>query len=57
VSSTAITALHALVVFVVDKVIEEDRRMLLVNELEPMARPDNTTQSLGPATPDTFATF
>ena len=34
VSSTAAATLYQLVLFIVDKVIEEDRRMLLANELE-----------------------
>jgi hypothetical protein len=34
VSSTAAVTLRQLVMFVVDKVVEEDRRMLLANEIE-----------------------
>jgi hypothetical protein len=34
VSSTAAAALRQLVTFVVDKVVEEDRRLLLASELE-----------------------
>ena len=41
--------------FVVDKVVKEDRRMLLANELESIAPLDMTTQPLGPASRDTFA--
>ena len=37
------------------QVVEEDRRMLLTNELESIALPDGTTQTLDPAAPDTFA--
>ena len=43
--------------FVVDKVVEEDRRLLHANELESITLPDGTTQTLGPATSDTFAIF
>jgi hypothetical protein len=43
--------------FVVDKVVEEDRRMLLANELESITLPDGTTQALGPAARDAFAIF
>ena len=43
--------------FVVDKVVEEDRRMLLANELELITLPDGTTQALGPAARDAFAIF
>jgi Guanine nucleotide exchange factor in Golgi transport N-terminal/Dimerisation and cyclophilin-binding domain of Mon2 len=57
VSSTAAATLRQLVMFVVDKVVEEDRRMLLASELEPITLPDGTTRSLGPAARDTFAIF
>jgi hypothetical protein len=57
VSSTAAATLRQLVMFVVDKVIEEDRRMLLANELESITLPDGTTQALGPAARDAFAIF
>jgi hypothetical protein len=43
--------------FVVDKVVEEDRRLLHANELEPITLPDGTIQTLGPATRDAFAIF
>ena len=43
--------------FVVDKVVEEDRRLLHANELEPITLPDGTTQTLGPAARDAFAIF
>lgn len=43
--------------FVVDKVVEEDRRMLLANELESVTLPGGTTQTLGPAARDAFAIF
>jgi hypothetical protein len=42
---------------VVDKVAEEDHRMLLADELESITLPDMTTQALGPAARDTFAIF
>ncbi len=57
VSSTAAATLRQLVMFVVDKVVEEDRRMLLANELESITLPDRTTQALGPAARDAFAIF
>ncbi len=46
-SRTVVTATarpRQLVMFVVDKVIEEDRRMLLANEHESITLPDGTTQ-------------
>jgi len=43
--------------FVVDKVVEEARRLLLASELESITLPDGTTRSLGPAARDTFAIF
>ncbi|KAH9013194.1 hypothetical protein EDB84DRAFT_1533406 [Lactarius hengduanensis] len=43
--------------FVVDKVVEEDRRLLHANELEPITLPDGTTQTLGLAARDAFAIF
>ncbi|KAI9452204.1 hypothetical protein F5148DRAFT_1237059 [Russula earlei] len=57
VSSTAAATLRQLVMFVVDKVIEEDRRLLLANELESITLPDGTTQALGHAARDAFAIF
>jgi len=57
VSSTAAATLRQLVVFVIDKVVEEDQRMLLANELESITLPDGTTQALGPAARDTFSIF
>ena len=56
-SSTAAATLRQLVMFVVDKVVEEDRRLLLASELESITLPDGTTQSLGPAARDAFAIF
>ena len=43
--------------FVVDKVVEEDRRILLANELESITLPDETTQAFCPATYDAFVIF
>jgi hypothetical protein len=43
--------------FIVDKVVEEDRRALLANELESITLPDGTTPALGPAARDPFAIF
>ena len=43
--------------FVVDKVVEDDRRLLHANELEQVTLPDGTTQMLGPAARDAFAIF
>jgi hypothetical protein len=42
VSSTAAATLRQLVMSVVDKVVEEDRRMLLANEPESITIPDWT---------------
>jgi hypothetical protein len=47
-SRTVVTAAarpRQLVMFVVDKVVEEDRRMLLVNEYESISLPDGTTRA------------
>jgi hypothetical protein len=43
--------------FIVDNVVVEDRRMLLVNELESITLLDGTTPALGPAARDAFAIF
>jgi hypothetical protein len=43
-SSTAAATLRKLVMFVVDKVAQEDCRMPLANELESITPPDGTTQ-------------
>lgn len=56
-SSTAAASLRQLVMFVVDKVVEEDHRMLLASELEYITLPDGTTRLLGPAVRDVFAIF
>jgi hypothetical protein len=57
VSSTAAATLRQLVMFVVDKVVEEGRRMLLANELESTTLPDRLTQALSPAARDALAVF
>jgi hypothetical protein len=59
VSSTAAATLCQLVMSVVDnlKVVEEDRRMLLANELESITLPDWTKQALRSPAPDAFAIF
>jgi hypothetical protein len=50
VSSTAAATLRQLVMFIVDKIVEEGRRMLLTNELESIALPGRMTQALDPGT-------
>jgi hypothetical protein len=55
VSCTSAATLHQLAMFVVDKLVKEDRRMLLANELESITPLDTTIQPLGPASRDTFA--
>jgi hypothetical protein len=57
VSSTVAAALRQLVMFVVDKVVEEHRCMLLANELQSITLPDWTTQALVSAARDAFAIF
>jgi hypothetical protein len=57
VSSTAAVRVRQLVMFIVDKVVDEDRRMLLANELESITFPDGTPQALGPAARDAFGIF
>ncbi|KZT30047.1 hypothetical protein NEOLEDRAFT_1153423 [Neolentinus lepideus HHB14362 ss-1] len=58
VSSTAAATLRQLVMFIVDKVVDEDRR----EELDPKSQeeiilPDGTSKSLGPSARDAFAIF
>jgi hypothetical protein len=48
VSSTAAATLRKLIMCVVDKVVQEDHRMPLANELESITPPDGTTQTLDP---------
>jgi hypothetical protein len=55
VSCTSAATLHQLAMFVVDKLVKEDRRMLLANELESITPLDTTIQPLGPPSRDTFA--
>lgn len=57
VSSTAAVTLRQLVMFVINKIVEEDHRMLLANELESITLPNGTTQALAPAVRDAFAIF
>lgn len=58
VSSTAAATLRQLVMFVVDKVVDEDRRNPLVNdELQDTYLPNGTLKKLGPSARDTFAVF
>ncbi|EKM50999.1 uncharacterized protein PHACADRAFT_128641 [Phanerochaete carnosa HHB-10118-sp] len=58
VSSTAAATLRQLVMFVVDKVVDEDRRDILEpGDLQEVALPDGTTKPLGPSARDAFAVF
>jgi hypothetical protein len=56
-SSTAAATLRQLVMSVVDKVVEEDRRILLANELESITLPDWTKQALRSPARSAFAIF
>jgi hypothetical protein len=56
-SSTAAATLRQLVMFVVNKVVQEYHRMVLSNELESMTLPNRLTQARGPAAHDVFAIF
>ena len=49
--------LRQLVMFIINKIVEEDHRMLLANELESITLPNGTTQALAPAVHDAFAIF
>ena len=42
---------------IIDSIVEEDRCMLLANELEPITLPNETTKELGPTAQDIFAIF
>ena len=53
-SSTAAATLRQLVMFVVDKIVVEDRWILFASEPEPITLPNDTRRSLGPAACDTF---
>jgi hypothetical protein len=57
VSSTAVVTLRQSVMIVVDRVVGEDRRMLLANELGSITLPNGTTKELGPTAHDAFAIF
>lgn len=58
VSSTAAATLRQLVMFVVDKVVDEDRRDdLEAKDLSDVILPNGTTKSLGPSAQDAFAVF
>ncbi|TFY73222.1 hypothetical protein EWM64_g10790, partial [Hericium alpestre] len=63
VSSTAAATLRQLVMFVVDKVVDEDRRVAEADEQESVIErtdtplPDGSTAALGPAARDAFAVF
>ncbi|KAI0933226.1 hypothetical protein AcV7_004756 [Taiwanofungus camphoratus] len=58
VSSTAAATLRQLVMFVVDKMVDEGRRdEVEVATLVDTALPDGTTKTLGPSAQDTFAVF
>ena len=56
VSSTAAATLRQLVMFVVDKVVEEDKREVL-GDVEDTYLPDGTTKALSPSARDAFAVF
>ena len=56
VSSTAAATLRQLVMFVVDKVVEEDKREAF-SDVEDMYLPDGTTRALSPSACDAFAVF
>lgn len=59
VSSTAAATLRQLVMFVVDKVVEEDKRLDILSavDLQETALPDHSTRTLGPSARDAFAVF
>ena len=48
VSSTAAATLRQLVMFVVDKIVEEDRRLLLASVFRSITLPDRTTDHSAP---------
>ena len=56
VSSTAAATLRQLVMFVVDKVVEEDKREAL-SDVQERRLPNGTTKALGPSARDAFAVF
>jgi hypothetical protein len=51
-SSTAVATLCQLVMLIINKVVEDDHRLLLANKLESTALPNGTTQALCPAARD-----
>ena len=58
VSSTAAATLRQLVMFVVDKVVDEDRRDdLQPEDLTETTLPNGTSKALGPSARDAFAVF
>ena len=56
-SSTATMMLRQLVMFIIDKIFEEDRQILLASKLELITLPDGMTQLLGPAVCDMSTIF
>ncbi|TFK38576.1 hypothetical protein BDQ12DRAFT_735649 [Crucibulum laeve] len=57
VSSTAAATMRQLVMFVVDKMVAEDRQHESTSELSEMYLPDGSTVTLGPAAKDVHAVF
>ncbi|KAK0468574.1 hypothetical protein IW261DRAFT_1518270 [Armillaria novae-zelandiae] len=58
VSSTAAATLRQLVMFVVDKMVDEDRKDdVSADEMSEVKLPDGTTKTLGPSARDAFAVF
>lgn len=58
VSSTAAATLRQLVMFVVDKMVDEERRDDISEEsISEVRLPDGTTKALGPSARDAFAVF
>lgn len=58
VSSTAAATLRQLVMFVVDKMVDEDRRGAVdPRQLSDVKLPDGTTKTLGPSARDAFSVF
>lgn len=56
VSSTAAATLRQIVMFIIDKVVDEDRRDdLQPNELTEIVLPDGTHRSLGPSALDAYS--
>ena len=56
-SSTAVVTLRQSVMIVVDRVVGEDRRMLLANELGSITLPNGAAKELGLTAHDAFAIF